>query len=139
MCTDSDIRFLIIDPQGNEEMGVGNGVSRDVYMCDMNFSSMSGRPLLKFYIDRGYFAVIFSKAFVLHTLFKEVGVDDLSSSFFLYLSNDEANMLKSLLAEELGIHNFSSDEFYKFLEQFKVRSLVTKSNIKEKLAEVARQ
>ena len=48
-------------------------------------------------------------------------------------------MLKSLLTEELGIHNFSSDEFYKFLEQFKVRSLVTKSNIKEKLAEVARQ
>ena len=48
-------------------------------------------------------------------------------------------MLKSLLAEELGIHNFSSDEFYKFLEQFKERSLVTKSNIKEKLAEVARQ
>ena len=48
-------------------------------------------------------------------------------------------MLKSLLAEELGIHNFSSDEFYKFHEQFKVRSLVTKSNIKEKLAEVARQ
>ena len=66
-------------------------------------------------------------------------MDDLSSSFFLYLSNDEANMLKSLLAEELGIHNFSSDEFYKFHEQFKVRSLVTKSNIKEKLAEVARQ
>ena len=31
MCTDSDSRFLVIDPQGNEEMGVGNGVSRDVY------------------------------------------------------------------------------------------------------------
>ena len=31
VCTDSDIRFLIIDPQGNEEMGVGNGVSPDVY------------------------------------------------------------------------------------------------------------
>ena len=83
--------------------------------------------------------VIFSKVFVLHTLFKEVGVNDLSSSFFLYLSNDEANMLKSLLSEELGIHNFSSDEFYRFLEQFKVRPLVTKSKIKEKLAEVARQ
>ena len=31
MCTDSDIRFLIIDLQGNEEMGIENGVSRDVY------------------------------------------------------------------------------------------------------------
>ena len=31
MCTDSNVIFLIIDPQGNEEMGVGNGVSRDVY------------------------------------------------------------------------------------------------------------
>ena len=38
-------------------------------------------------------------------------------------------MLKGLLAEE----------FYEFLEQFKVRSLVIKSNIKEKLADIARQ
>ena len=83
--------------------------------------------------------VIFSKAFVLHTSFKEFGLDDLSSSFLLYLSNDEANMLKIPLAEELGIHNFSSDEFYEFLEQFRVRSLVTKSNIKGTLAEVPRQ
>ena len=27
VCTESDI----IDPQGNEEIGVGNGVSRDIY------------------------------------------------------------------------------------------------------------
>ena len=40
---------------------------------------------------------------------------------------------------ESGIDDFSSDEFYEFLEQFKVRSLVSKSNIKEKIAEVARQ
>ena len=29
---------------------------------------------------------------------------------------------------ESGIDDFSSDEFYEFLEQFKVRSLVTKRN-----------
>ena len=41
-------------------------------------------------------------------------------------------MLKNLLAEESGIDDFSSDGFYEFLEQFKVRSLVTKRKIKEK-------
>ena len=64
---------------------------------------------------------------------------DLLSSPFLYLSNDEANMLKGLLAEESGIDDFSSNEFYEFFEQFNARSLVAKSNIREKLAEVARQ
>ena len=69
MCTDSSIRFFIIDLQGNEEMSVGNGVSRDVYisfwneaanslltgklnefhMCEITFSRLSGRPLEKFY------------------------------------------------------------------------------------------
>ena len=45
-----------------------------------------GKILLKGYIDAGYFLVIFSKAFVLYTLFGEVGVDDLLSSlFFIYL------------------------------------------------------
>ena len=45
-----------------------------------------GKILLKGYIDAGYFPVIFSKAFVLYTLFGEVGVDDLLSSlFFIYL------------------------------------------------------
>ena len=65
-------------------------------------------------------------------------MDDLLSSLFLYLSNDEVNMLKGLLAEESGFDDFSSDEFYEILEQLKVRSLVTKSNIKEKLAEVCK-
>lgn len=47
-------------------------------------------------------------------------------------------MLKGLLAEELSIHDSSSDKFYELLEQIKVRYLVTKSNIKEKLVEIAR-
>ena len=95
--------------------------------------------LLKGYVDTGYFPVILRKAFVLYTLFGEVDVDDLLSSFFLYLSNDEANMLKSLLPEESSIYNFSSDEFYEFLEEFKGQSLVTKSNIKGELAEILGQ
>ena len=59
---------------------------------------------------------------------------DMLSSLFLYLSNDEANILKGLLDEESGIDDFPSDKFFKFLGQFKVRSLVTKCIIKEKLA-----
>lgn len=55
-----------------------------------------GKILLKDYIDTGYFLVILSKVFVLHTIFGEVGVDHLLSWLFLYLSTDEANMLKGL-------------------------------------------
>ena len=163
MGTDSNIRFLIIDPQGNEEMGVGNEVLRDVYTSFWKEAANSlligeiervpyvqhdlfkyeweatGKILLKGYIDTGYFPVILSKAFVLYTLFGKDGVYNLLSSLFLYLSSIEANMLKGLLAEESDIDYFSSNKFYEFLEQFKVRSLVTKSIIKEKLAEVARQ
>ena len=83
-----------------------------------------GKLLLKGYIDTGYFPVILSKAFVLFTLFGKAGVDDLLLSLFPYLSND----VEGLLAEESGIDDFSSDEFYEFLEKFKVRSLVTKRN-----------
>ena len=56
--------------------------------------------------------MIFSGYFVLYTSFGEAGVDDLLSSLFLYLSNDETNMLKDLLAGESGIDDFSSDKFY---------------------------
>ena len=163
MYTDSNIRFLIIDPQGNEEVGVGNGVSRNVYTSFWKEAANSlliretecvpyvrhdlfnyewgteGNILLKSYIDRGHFLVTLSKHFVLYTLFGEVRVDDLLSSRFLYLSNDEANMFKGVLTEESGIDDFSINEFHEFHEQFKVQSLVAKSNIKEKLAEVSRQ
>ena len=53
----------------------------------------------KGYIDTGYLPVILSTDFVLYTLFGEVGVNNLLSSHFLYLSNDEANMLKGLLSK----------------------------------------
>ena len=108
MYTDSNIRFLIIDPQGNEEVGVGNGVSRNVYTSFWKEAANSlliretecvpyvrhdlfnyewgteGNILLKSYIDRGHFLVTLSKHFVLYTLFGEVRVDDLLSSRFLY-------------------------------------------------------
>ena len=48
-------------------------------------------------------------------------------------------MLKGLLVGESSLDDFSGDELFGFLEQIKVLSLVTKSNIKEKLAEIARQ
>ena len=71
-----------------------------------------------------------SKAFIQYTLFREGGVDDLLSSLFIYLSNEEVNMMKSLIAEESVADDFSSDEFYEVLEQFKAQSLVKKSNAK---------
>ena len=120
-------------------MGVGNGISRDVYTNFWKEAVNSlpigetervpyvrhdlfkyeletiGKFLLKGYIDTGCFPVILSKAFVLYTLFGEDGVDDVLSSLFLYLTNDEANMLKGLLAEESGIDVFQVTSFMNFL------------------------
>ena len=117
-------------------MGEGNGALREVYTSFWKEVANSlligetervpyvrhdlfkyeleaiGKILLKAYIGTWYFLVILSKAFVLYTSFGEAGVDDLLSSLFLYLSNDETNMLKNLLAEESGIDDFSSDKFY---------------------------
>ena len=132
MCTDSSVMFLITDPQGNKEMGVGNGVSRDVYTSFWKKAAHSlligeteqvpyvqhklfnyeweaiGNILFKAYVDTGCFLVNLSKAFVLYALFGEVGVDDL---LLLFLSsyNDEANMLRAIIAEESSINDFSSE------------------------------
>ena len=81
MCTDSNIRFLIIDPQGNEGTGAGNGVSPDFYNSFLKEAANSlligetervpyvrldlfkyeweaiEKILLKGYIDTGYFPV----------------------------------------------------------------------------------
>ena len=117
-------------------MGEGNGALREVYTSFWKEVANSlligetervpyvrhdlfkyeleaiGKILFKAYIGTWYFLVILSKAFVLYTSFGEAGVDDLLSSLFLYLSNDETNMLKDLLAGESGIDDFSSDKFY---------------------------
>ena len=143
MYIDSNIKFLIIDPEGNEEMGVGNGVSRDVCTSFWKEAANSlligetervpyvrhdlfkdeweaiGKILLKDYIDTGYFPVILSKAFVLYTLFGEVGVDDLLSSLFPYLSNDEANMLKGYLPKSQVSMIFQVTSFMNFLNNLR--------------------
>ena len=81
MYTDSNIRFLVTDPQRNEETCVGNGVSPDVYTSFLEEAANSlpigetervpcvrldlfnyewetiGKILLKGYIDSGYLPV----------------------------------------------------------------------------------
>ena len=66
----------------------------------------TGKILLK-----GYF----KQSFVLYTLFEEVGMDDLLSSLFPYLSNDEANMLKGYLPKSQVLMIFQVTSFMNFL------------------------
>ena len=136
MSTDSNIRFLIIDPQGNEEMGVGNEVLRDVYTSFWKEAANSllvreiervpyvqhdlfkyeweatGKILLKGYIDTGYFPVILSKAFVLYTLFGEDDVYNLLSSLFLYLSSVEAQKPHIIFACWKPMFNLLREEYH---------------------------
>ena len=74
-----------------------------------------GKILLKDYIDTGYFLVILSKAFVLYTSFGEAGADDLLSSLFTYLPNDEANMLKGYMPKSQVLIIFHMTSFMNFL------------------------
>ena len=102
----------------------------EFHMCDTTFSSMSGRPLEKFYSKVTLMQDTF-RLFLAKLLFCIIWRSwrgwPVIIAFF-YLSNDEANMKKGLGS---GIDDFSIDALYEFFEQFKVRSLVTKSNIKK--------
>ena len=62
------------------------GKLNEFHMCKYGCEAI-GKILLKGYIDAGYFPVVLSKAFVLYTLFGEVGVMTCYHHFFfIYLT-----------------------------------------------------
>ena len=97
-----------------------------------------GHILVKGFIDTHYFPTILSQAFIQYILFDNVSNDDLMSSYYQYLSNDEKQMLQRCVASENN-EDFMTDGFFELFDQFKVRSKVTKENIKEIIAKIALQ
>ena len=107
------------------------GKLNEFHICDTTFSSMSGRPLEKFYskvtLIQDIFWLFWAKLlFCIHNL--EEVARMICCHRFLFIC-----LMRRLIcwrAEESVVDDFSSDEFYEVLEQFKVQSLVTKSNAK---------
>ena len=158
----TDITFVFINPHGIEEVGVGSGISREVYSLFWKEVSKClligeservpyvqhdmfkpewqavGHILVKGFMDTHYFPTILSQAFIQYILFDNVSNDDLMSSYYQYLSNDEKQMLQRCVASENN-EDFMTDGFFELFDQFKVRSKVTKENIKEIIAKIALQ
>ena len=159
---DSDITYVFIDPRGIEKMGVGSGVSRDVYCTFWREVSDSyligdkervpfvrhdlykpewqaiGKILVKGYIDTGYFQTTVSKSFLHYCLFGEVPSDELIASFLNYIAADERIVIDKVMSSDATEDDFSSDELF-LLDQFKCRSKINKDNAREVVTEIARQ
>ena len=155
--------FTIIGPNGKPEEGTGSGVQREIYSSfweEVSYSYMVGEVervpvvrhdlftvewkaigniLVKGHIDTGYFPIYLSKAFVCYCIFGEVSSGELINSFKFYLSADERETVSKALEAEETDTIYESDEFMDLLDQFKCRSRVTRCNVENVIAEIARQ
>lgn len=156
-------RYIWIDPRGREENGAGSGVSRDIYSSFWNevynaylYGEQERVPqvrhdlykqewraigmiILKGYVDTGYFPISLSRAFLCFCLFGEVPEELLISSFLKYLSSDESQLVIKAIGKNEGENVIHSDEFAEILEQFNCKTVVTESNVKSVIIEIARQ
>ena len=144
------------------EAGRGNGVSRDVYasfwveILDSYFIGENervpfvrhdlfvteweaiGKILFKGYIDVHYFPMLLSKSFMSYVLFGENEDDHLLSSFLNYIAEDHRKLVNEAISTD-DESFFQSDDFFEFLDEFKCRTLITKSNVRSTIIELARQ
>ena len=155
------ISYVFIDAMGNEEMGRGSGVTRDVYSSFWNEAYESlfigrddrvplvrhdffinewnavGKIIYKGYVDSGYFPMLISKSFLCYVLFDEKD-DTLFDSFLNYVAVDE----KTLIMEAISTNDeelLQSSDMFEFLDQFKCRTMVTVANVKATIIELATQ
>ena len=80
--------------------------------------------------------MILSKAFICYTLFDNVPEEILLQGFLLYLSKDEADLLKQSISD---FDDTDTDELYDVLERFNCRKRVNSSDIRDVVIELARQ
>ena len=154
------VSFELVGRDGEVEIGIGSGVTRDVYssfwteIMESLFVGVServpivrhdlfieeweaiGKILVHGYKDNGYFPVVLSKSFVSYILFDQNSEKDLLNSFKNYLSPDERKLIDNVLENDDVL---DSDEFSDLLEQFKCRTLVKRENCQNVLLELARQ
>ena len=166
LCSDK-IVYSLIDSYGKEELGAGNGLTRDVYGMFWSDAMESyfigadqrvplirhdlyldewraiGTILVKGFIDVGYFPIQINKCFTNYCIFGEVSDDEIIEGFLSYVSRDERETLQNALNASKDIESdqsvFQSEEIFEILEEFKCRKLITHSNARELICELGRQ
>ncbi|XP_066926475.1 uncharacterized protein [Clytia hemisphaerica] len=160
---DTEITFAYINYRGEVEPGEGIGVTRDVYtsfwieladgFCigeNMRVPSVRhdffedhwsivGKILVKGYRDTKYFPTYLATAFINYCLFNNVSRQCMFQSFDQYLSESDRETIKLALSPNAEDEFFSSDDFLDFLDIFKCRSRVNKSNVNRIIFEIAQQ
>lgn len=154
-----DVHF--IDSRGQEELGRGSGLVRDMYSLfwkDIYESLMAGenervpgirhdfqrpqweaigRILLKGYVSCKYFPLTLSKAFFINFLYgeQEISNDILLTSFKNYVSESEKVLIERALDGQIELSE--SDEFTEFLADFDCKKVVNSNNLNQILTELA--
>ena len=162
--TTHSIVFEMIDDRGFSEIGDGVGVTRDVfslfwkafgdsmtigerervpYVRHDHFVSewqAIGGILVKGYKMVSYFPLFLSRAFLAYCFFEEA-VPDLvvGESFKKYLSADEEKLVENCLSPDRDVNLFESEEVIEFLECLNCRTVLTQTNCKNVITEIAKQ
>lgn len=151
-----DVHF--INSRGEEEIGRGSGLERDLYSSfwkDIYESLMTGekervpglrigyqrqqweaigRVLLKGYMSCKYFPLNLSKTFFVYCLFGEEQISNemLMGSFKNFISDSEKDLIEKAYNGEV-----ESDEFLEFLADFDCKKVVHLNNLNQVLLELA--
>ncbi|XP_022806613.1 uncharacterized protein LOC111343696 [Stylophora pistillata] len=157
----SELVFTITNERGQNEEGVGIGVSREVFSLfwkefanGMTIGERErvpfvrhdhfikewgaiGRILVKGFRSVSCFPLFLSKAFMCHCLFDaEVPEGILLESFMKYLSPVEEDLVTNFL----GKADFADEnDLFDFPERFNCRSQVSPENIKKVIVQIANQ
>jgi hypothetical protein len=151
---------IIIDARGEEEMGRGTGVMREIFTLfwsEFADSSMIGeeervpfirhdynretwravaRILVKGFTDCSYFPLRLSKVFMCNVFYDEalVTVPMLLSSFKCYVSKHEAEIVEQALSKDIPL---DSKDLKDFLSNFDCRRVASLHNIHDIIMELA--
>lgn len=157
------IKFTYIDPRGIEELGDGDGVARDVlttFWQEVSDSLLIGEGERVPYVRHDffeeewnilgkiivygfkklrYFPILLSRAFVLYCMSFPIKHEVMINSFKSFLSNQEKDLIETAVKDDVDDEFLLSDDFMELLENFKVRTRVTKANVSNVVYEVAQQ
>ena len=154
-----ELKMQLIDPRGEVEMGLGDGVTREVF-CLFFKEFMPGNMIgfqekvpslrhdmtqclwisiariLLYSLRNDYFPLSLSPTFLVSTLFGDENVNPsmLLDSFQNYVSMDEKETIKETLS-----HFDESEELLDLLSSYRCFRKPTKDNIKNILVEIAHQ
>ena len=161
---DCQLRVVIIDSKGNEEMGTGIGVVRDAFSLfwkevydslfigenervlfirhDYSRSDWEAiaRVLVKGYLTCQYLPIFMSKTFLSYVLFGELSISGpiLIQSFMQYVSADERSVVGMCLSDDFNFENEEEyNELLEILGNFDCRTLISRENAQAVIHEIA--